>query len=459
MARSFQLHQWRTTRLFRRTKLRVQGLALLLGMTAGWLITAVVTRFTDVFSDTSFAEILVVSGMLFGLAIGPYLPRRLAAFLASFVWRQRRRQDADPRLAVDMPARRTRPGTAGLARVPGARESNPADQPALRDRRLLWMIIGTLALASGLGVALLPVCIGGAERLYDLARSRFLWMPASLAVLTMLTTFLTCVLPCGLMGFVFACLHHLDRSDGRWSPVTTPWILIGVSVGVGGASAFACTTVRPNLAILVASLPLFVIAIIAARRTDQRKNLGFDSPSPAAMPEIALQAPAALRNVALCAVASISCTIVVLSGGLTGDPAVGRATPNKIGFGVHSTPYTLLGAATVGLLIEGRRAVIGSTLVGGLGLHCALAGIVGIAASGAATGRRSTATAADLVLNALAYLAIATAAFVLGRANRLRVAGAVATGAEGARQLSSIAWVPAAFMLVLAMFSPGTGRR
>lgn len=388
--------------------------ALAYGLTIGWLAAAMLRAFTPALLAAHAprqTNLIIIVAILAALAIGPLLPRRFAAWLAGVLWFWRRRHHPDP------------------SQSPIVHQQAWGHSPP-RDRRLMWMVFATATMSAGLLVALLPASFTAGNWLFHRAYDQFLWMPATLAILTLLVVLLTALPAWSMIGLGLTCLHHLDRTDGRWSQSVTPWALLGVALGTTASTAIPINAFHPNLLILLASLPLFAVAIDAARRSNRMASPRADNSS---IPETAVP-----TNIGSLLEAVIVCATLSLTGSMIAIFLVSSQ-------GGTNAQWSPLGLSAMVVATAVGFMVPPSNRNNGLGLKCAIAGLLSIAAC-ASTEPMGLTFGRWVLPDMLALGAIVALAHTISQAMRIRTDAAVEPGKVGAAWLSITACIPAALL-------------
>ncbi len=212
--------------------------ALLVGFAFGWLAAGLVQRLHSVFGSVPEYDTLVIAACLWGVGLGVLLPRRLAEGMARFAW-------------------------------PRGRRSEIAAHQSQRDGLLLWVVLASTAMMSGLLVVALPLALHWGESAYSYSREHFLWNASSHAVLVAFIVFGLVVVPTGLIGVVLTCLNQFGvvTSGHREMGASFHWVLLGA---VGGSQLVLGGVLRgsaPDLVVILGSVPLFLAAMVSVQQT------------------------------------------------------------------------------------------------------------------------------------------------------------------------------------------------
>jgi hypothetical protein len=324
--------------------------SILLGVTTGMVVAGLSLKATAARTsmDTSRAlqQEMCIAVTLLVLAWGARLPRRFALWISARAWR---------RFAM-----RKHPETGVLLHV------NDVD-PAFR-----WIVLSAIALMAGVLIATLPLIISAVSVSYGWMSTRFLWSAVPLAILDVGTLGAMsgpALLP---LGLAVCCAHRISRVDARWDPRVTGSLLLGAGIGVFVVSAISRSGSRPDLLLVAAALPALATALLGALRSSSAAhaaNLG-TNPESVALPEWCDRWPGLLRA-----------TIVALGGGAAAAMyAFAGQAPG--GLGTSGAAVAWLLAALGGGVVLGcyvRHDSVRS--IGGLGVACAVAGLVLIASS------------------------------------------------------------------------------
>lgn len=325
------------------------ALSALLGMTVAVVIAALTVRLQQAFAPDrcpwpiAFSPSLGVGISLLTLAIGVRVPQGVAMWICSIAWRRF--------------VRAGRPSNiSGVVISPGS-----------PDRPLYWVTFAVIALAAGIGTALLPTLARLTSVFYAWLQTHFVWSTIPLVGLTALLVFLTGLIPLAILGLAVSCAHHLCCRFGHWDTLATAWLLVGAAPGTVLA-LFLCDSLAAADAMLVAAaLPALIVAIIAAMLGSsggERKQADFDRDA-ASLPLCRDRWPSLLRASIVAVGGGSACGVMVwaeLSGHEAGGgPALMGAMLLALGIGV------LLGCSA-------RLTTIRS--IGGFGGACAAAGVL-----------------------------------------------------------------------------------
>lgn len=390
--------------------------ALLTGFVLGWLATAIMAHLGTVFQSPTRGSALLAAFLL-AIALGAKLPRRLASWLGRFVW---------PReTEMQMPV------TLGDVKP---------------DVQLLWTILATAALLSGLAVAILPLVFRGTQWVHAAALHRFFWMPLPYVLLTMLIAFLVSLIPLSLIGFVLTCVNHLGRADGRCRHVPLPWILLGAGSGVATITA-PSHFMRLEQLVVLASVPMFVVAILAVRQS-QVALRSTDAPIDAELPPAPASRDSLLYRIATTCVTVTTAGIVIVWVHCLQSQSPTFMPPETI-------LAMMLGVSALGAGVVFRRGWQAASSTFGFGTACAVAGVANFAVIFclAALEDRSDRLAAAVRI-ALPCLGVLAAAYVQARAHRTALVYSVNRNAAEASLVAQTAWAPAIVLMIIALAAP-----
>ncbi|MCP4591187.1 MAG: hypothetical protein GY842_10605 [bacterium] len=332
----------------------------LVGLGGGLLGAGLLEHFCCLFDPMPSTWCPVLGAFLVSVSIGLGVPHRLAAWLAVRVWRRRHRSSSGT--------------TVAMTPLPYA-----AYQPMGKDEPLQRVLLGGLALVSGVAAIAALGMVRVVAEVYETLLMGFLWGTGSLAVLECTLAFALSVLVLVPVGLSWSCVHHLACPVGGWR--VRP--LAGVVAGVATATlALACSANRlertpADLYLLAGSIPFFVLSILAARVTGSPRRAEDETRSRTHLPAPHSRArwPELLQ----------AAVIVTFGAGILSMGVWCRAFGVLVGCNTAGALLTLtiwsLGIA-VGVAAGCRRASRRPPSIGELGMACALAGVGNAVATG-----------------------------------------------------------------------------
>ncbi len=235
--------------------LKVQPLALLIGLSAGWLFMGLLGLVESRFDLMPSAHAVIGVIVLFACALGPRLPERLVMRLAALLARRNRN-------TLD----RLRSSELTFWMLQSGRE---------RDESLLWILLSTLATLTGLSALISYFLLDPVGDFYDMMLRNFFWTNLTLTVLEWALLFLVAALPWLFMGLVSTTLAPLV--GGRVAEQRLPpGIAAAVILGLGLSWLVHLLWVRVGWSAhqeyMLGVLPLFLLAALAARYSQQTEG-------------------------------------------------------------------------------------------------------------------------------------------------------------------------------------------
>lgn len=321
--------------------------SVLLGVTTATVIVGLTARYHQVFGERGLSSTAitytVIGATLMTLAIGVRVPQRFALWVCTAAWRR----------------------FVSLGRPSDV--SSVILSPGGSDRPLHWVVLSVIALAAGIGTALLPINVrlGGAA--YDWMHARFLWSIGSLAVLQAAILFLTGLLPLTVLGLAVSCVHRLSCPYGRWDTKATAWLLIGAAAGTLVSTRTTLAGVSGDLILIAAALPVLVVSLVSAASSAPRRDVPHDTRQTEAMPlPISSDRWPTLLRASIVSVGGGGAWVMIVWAGFFAET------------GEHAGPFvsTMLVAMGVGYLAGCRPKHRGLRSIGGFGVACAAAGIL-----------------------------------------------------------------------------------
>lgn len=212
--------------------------AMLLGLSAGLILLAILVRFQrpSLFASARPA----LAGALFAFALGVRVPRHIAAWLAEARWPRRRR-----------------PWDAGDARTSSWPDLNSADVP------FYWMIVAVLAMVVGFMALAMSSMTHVLADVLAFLEARFLWSSAASLALEVVLAFLVSAAVLAPLAMLLVGLHHLYDALNPWDVRALCGFLAGLAPAVAClpwlAQAIPIAVAGPTLA----ALPLFAVSVVA----------------------------------------------------------------------------------------------------------------------------------------------------------------------------------------------------
>ena len=351
----------------------VVGAALLIGVSITLITAGLAVRLHHSLAPQPPAADTMVAAVLFALAVGVRAPQRWTYRYAVAAWR-RFAQNARPLLNL-----------------------SPLMDPSPVDRPLCWTLLAIMALVGGVAAALTPAIVSVLARLYWWLHGHFVWSAAPLAVVHLLVAFVACLVPCAAMGLSIAALHALWRPRKQWDLRAAAYVLFGAASACVILAPTESANLRADPILLAASLPLLIVALIAAATgSSEGSKAPAESSLPGPAPPVSVDCwPALLRA-----------SIVGVGGGSVCAMIVWSRQQLAVGANGFMLTAASLAALAIGVMVEhaARRNTVRS--IGGFGVACAVAGIA--VAFGALTLLResSISTPPEMFLAAPAIAAI-----------------------------------------------------
>ena len=333
--------------------------ALLAGAAIGWQLCGMQTVIAA-HLDASASTIVMVSAIALLLAaVGMGVPERALFWLRKLVPHRVRQLGISRELDAN--------GQVWLLSL--GREREPA---------LTWLSVALTSAVAGLvGIGWL-IASRPAGMVYEWLLDRFFWNSLSLAALEWAGIGLLLAIPWMLNGLIFVTLAATAdaRGEGRLNPTAGVWA--GGLLGMGAAIFFHAWAAPYGLSaertVMLGTLPLFALAVLAARFSQQADSRQVEPGTAHVIPpELPLAAETLLRGSSAIWGIGASAACAGWMGCLAIDPA-GQGW-------VQTGPGLLLLGITAGFLIAcGQRNVqAGSTSASGLAVWLSGFG-VGVAA-------------------------------------------------------------------------------
>lgn len=302
-------------------------------------------------------------------------------------------------------------------------------------------------MAAGLSVAGMPLLINMGRSCHGFAMEHFFWQPLPLAMFVFLLAFSVGLIPFSLIGFQLMCTMHIARRDSRSVPAVAAWLLLGAGSGVAGASGLAARPLPAALLVVVASLPLFVIAIAAVHRSNFALSGAGDTPEPSPSNRrqvgvVRLRIAAALSAMSLCGALP-----VWLSAWSNAE-----LPPVFTGAGLTLMLWTI----AVGAGVASARCRSGHATTSGASRAMLLAGFLHLAGGTWMVSPRIM-ESQPLLLAGFAVGAIFTTAYALTRTYHAILVRSRDSAADR-RILAQIFWAPAAALIALSAAGPAGAR-
>ncbi len=397
------------------------AMSLLIGTVLGWLVVALGEPVADIFNPPAVHGVITAS-MLLCVAIGTRLPHRLARWLALLTWNRRRNQ-----------------------------RTGHSPESASADMQLLMMVLGAVAMLTGLAIAAFPLLVRYAGWCYRIAVDRFFWLPYTYALLVAGITCVATIAPLALTGFLLTCVNQMGRQNHAASPATLPWVLLGCGTGVALFASTGTLAVKWELLVIVAAVPVLVVAIGAVRFSKRFAPANATPPPSPTLPERAPLHPVFARLADIVFTATASCLVMLWYRCMLD----GTRSP----LGSAELPVVLLWAAALGMGWGAGSLLSMANWRPGLGLTCVAAGCVNFATVVLITSiDRLSGSTADIVATALPCLAISTIAAAVARLRNTILTGSTRRNTTESLMLSETAWVSACAMMVLAVIDPDLDR-
>lgn len=316
---------------------------------------------------------------------------------------------------------------------------------------MLWMILATSAMLAGLAIAVLPLALRGAAWMYGVAMDRFFWMPPHHIVLTMFIAFLGSVIPLSLIGVVLTCVNHVEHFDGHCGLGSLGWVLLGAGSGVAAIIVPIQSPLRPELLVLLASLPMFISAIVAVRQSKASGGVLDDTNAPTPAPELAPGVSWPIR-LAAAAVTAAAAGVLIAWHRCQQLPFAATMPVEKI------VPIMLwtsaIGAALASSAI--RTAAFSTVGYAAVCVLAIVANVAGLWCFIAIGGQNDSIT--SLLRIILPCLGVAAAVHAHTCVQRAVLARASNHNATGASLAAETAWIPAVVLLITAIahsYGPG----
>ncbi len=372
--------------------------SILLGVTTGMVVAGVslkaTTALTAMETPRAFHQDMFIAITLLVLACGARLPRGFALWISAKAWRRF--------------ATRKHPDNGVLLHVSDS-------DPAFR-----WIVLSAIALLAGVLIAALPVIISVVSASYGWMSMRFLWSAVPLSILDACTLGAMCgpaLLP---LGLAMCCAHRISRVDARWDPRVTGSLLLGVGVGVFVVSAICRSGRRPDLLLVAAALPALATALLGALRSSSAAHVADSGANPesVALPEWCDRWPGLLRATIVALAVGGAAAMYAFAGQMLG------------GSGTPSVAVAWLLAALGGGVVAGCYVRSNSVRsIGGLGVACAVAGLILIASSVGGNASQSGQTELRLIPACASMLSLGIAIAYGWKVLMNRVSGMALAGA------------------------------
>lgn len=311
------------------------GVTLLLGMSCGLMIAGLCHR-SGTEGASRWDPRTVVASAMTALAIGVSFPRRISAWIA-------------------------RTASRTLRAVASAKQDVSNGEVA--DVSFSWTVVSVLALGCGLAASVTPLLSAWAMALRMSLNSAFLWPFPTGMLLDGLLTLLVCGIPMFLMGAIWCALHHLSCPACHWQSRVTGWALVGAGVPLGFIAATGAVAFPSQLMLVASALPALAIPLLIAAAPHAPRS-SVDEPVSAIAPTLRDRWPRLLRAAIVAVGGGAVCAALVWS-----EQAM---TAGDSAFSIAAITTMLLGMGN--LLADAART--GSPSMGGLGLYCAVAGLL-----------------------------------------------------------------------------------
>lgn len=313
---------------------------LLIGLSLGGVIGGLLIAFGSIFGSDASTWFIVVGWGSAAVAGGVAIPRALARRLTGGATNAEGRElPSGPRSATNqLPA-----WTQWL-------DSRIVVRLDRGDCTRLWLSLAGICLAAGLWVAVLPLFVALADRVQLWFFDHFVWAPWALNLLQLFVFLGACTAPLTLLGTAVAVQCRLVDIKGQHSAPGMGWVLLGVALGVALCSTLHRSSLPTNALLAAASVPLFVVTMLAVQTSkgtgragihDQaaadRARCDSDSDKPQRPPWMAIVIPscAAIAAVMWCRLL----TVITDRGSIHGTMAASA----------------LLASAAAGMCWAGRR--------------------------------------------------------------------------------------------------------
>jgi hypothetical protein len=182
----------------------------------------------------------MLTGILLALGTGLYWPERFVHWLARWLWQWFLAPEGGQ---VHQPA----PGFT----------SRP------EDRRVQWLVLSVLALASGLVTVCAPLLVRMGGWTYSFLMERFLWTLTSRSLLQGAFGFALALWPLGLAGLCVRGVLHLAVCGERGGAVFVGALACGSGLGLAVSQGLGVTA-RVDSALIAAALPALLLAVVGA---------------------------------------------------------------------------------------------------------------------------------------------------------------------------------------------------
>jgi hypothetical protein len=234
--------------------LKVQSLALVVGLSAGWQFMGLSGLVVSTLAPIPSTYAMLGTIVLIAAALGPRLPERVVVPLARLLQRRH-------------------PELMESSRQAGAFWLLQAGRE--RDESLLWIFLSALATVTGIVSLITFFLIGPAMRFYDLMLARFFWTNMTLAILEWVLLTLLLVWTWLLMGLVTMTLAPLVGgrvAEQRLPPGIAASLILGLGLSwlvhlVGTRWGWSA-----GQEYMLGVLPLFALAALAARFSQQTEG-------------------------------------------------------------------------------------------------------------------------------------------------------------------------------------------
>lgn len=232
----------------------------LIGLSLGVVMSGLRVEFGGVAGSEAVGWAAVAGWGCVAVALGLALPRTLARWLVSWA---RRRTD---RGAESNPSAYAEDESNAPSWNP-ARPANRIDGDA---PTRLWLTLAGVSIAAGLSVAVLPLFMATADQLHRWFTEHFLWTPRAQSFLQFVLFIITSAGAFLCMGAASAVYLRLGDLSGRRSASAMAALLLGIAAGIlvwATVSWIAATRNPGSPGLAVASLPLFLVTVLAVHRS------------------------------------------------------------------------------------------------------------------------------------------------------------------------------------------------
>ena len=313
---------------------------VLIGVAVGMIVTGLCALMSGGVAARSGE---VVCGCLLALAIGVRLPHEIAVRISRVRPRSRRRDRAP---------------------TPTSGEWSSINES---DRPFHWMVMSVVTLIAGLVTCGLLGFLSIGSWTRSVLEARFLWSPSGRSVLSVVLSLGVSVGPLALLGLSLGCAHRVGGDRARWNPFVTAFFVVGVAVGVLTALLAIDGLGRPGLSLLGAPIPVLLVAVCAVRAgASSTAGVRRRSRESEALPLIRDRWPTLVRGACVAAGGCVAWMVVSWW-------AIATASELSSGLWVPAA----LASAGLGFFAGTLHRWNAVRSLGGFGMACAAAGLLG----------------------------------------------------------------------------------